>query len=528
MTRWAIVADLNRCVGCQTCTAACKHSNATAPGIQWRKVLDVEAGEYPDVQRAFVPVGCMHCADPPCLDVCPSTATGKRDDGIITIDYDLCIGCAYCAVACPYQARSRIDQPTAAYGERAMRHETRREDPNRIGVAQKCTFCVERIDEGLANGLTPGLDPEATPACVGSCIADALQFGDADDPNSNVSKLLAENRHFRMHEDLGTGPGFFYLWAKARNNDKPIEAAAMIAEPFGMAAVSPVHQQSWDWRAAANFILGGAGSGLLIAAATGALFGLAVLLPVLVALALVALGLFCVWLEIGRPWRFINVYFHARRSWMTREAIAAVPLFGFGLAAVFSGSVALAVAGALCGLVFVYCQARILQAARGIPAWRHPRIVPLMVVTGLAEGLGLFAIYVAIAGAESSLMQAVAVILLALIGLRHLAWRTYRDALGSKGAPVATFKALDNIWLNLSLKHQLLPAGFVAVGLVAGSLLLPIALVIASLLVVASGWAFKYALITRAAFNQGYAVERMPARGAGDSAPGIKPGWALS
>jgi len=527
MTRWAIVADLNRCVGCQTCTAACKHSNATAPGIQWRKVLDIEAGEYPDVRRAFVPVGCMHCAEPPCLDVCPSTATGKRDDGIVTIDYDLCIGCAYCAVACPYQARSRNDQVSSAYGKKAMRHEALREDPGRIGVAQKCTFCVERIDEGLANGLVPGLDPAATPACVGSCIADALHFGDVDDPTSNVSKLLDENRHFRMHEDLATGPGFFYLWDKVRDDDKPVEEAAMIAEPFGMDTVGPVHQKSWDWRAAANFILGGAGSGLFIAAGIAALAGVAVSLPVLMALALVALGLFCVWLEIGRPWRFINVYFHARRSWMTREAIAALPLFGLGLAAVFFASVPLVLAGAVCGLVFVYCQARILQAARGIPAWRHPRLVPLMVVTGLAEGLSLFAIFVALADIEGLVMHAVALVLLALVGLRHLAWRNYRVALGAQGAPTATFKALDSGFLKLSLRHQLLPAGFLAAGLVAGWLL-PVLLIAASLLVVASGWTFKYILITRAAFNQGYAVERMPARGAGDSAPGVKPGWALS
>jgi len=116
MTRYVMVADLDRCVGCQTCTAACRQTNATQPGVQWRKVLDLEFGEYPDVQRVFVPVGCQHCADPPCMHVCPSTATRQRDDGIVTINYDLCIGCAYCAVACPYQARSKVDKPNYAYG----------------------------------------------------------------------------------------------------------------------------------------------------------------------------------------------------------------------------------------------------------------------------------------------------------------------------------------------------------------------------------------------------------------------------
>jgi phenylacetyl-CoA:acceptor oxidoreductase subunit 1 len=211
MTRWVMVADLRRCVGCQTCTAACRHANATPPGVQWRRVLDIEQGEYPEVTRAFVPVGCQHCEDPPCMEVCPTTATKKRADGIVTIDYDICIGCAYCAVACPYQARHKTLRPAFAYGTE-MENEAKRRDDSRLGVATKCTFCVDRIDAGLAQGMTPGVDPEATPACVNSCIAQALSFGNLDDPQSNVSQLLAHNETFRMHEELGTGPGFYYLW----------------------------------------------------------------------------------------------------------------------------------------------------------------------------------------------------------------------------------------------------------------------------------------------------------------------------
>lgn len=212
MTRYVMVADLNRCVGCQTCTAACKHTNATPPGVQWRKVLDVEMGEYPNVDRLFMPVGCQHCSDPPCMEVCPSTATGQRKDGIVTIDYDICIGCSYCAVACPYQARYKVEEARFAYGETPTATEAIRFDEGRIGVAQKCTFCSDRVDAGLAQGLKPGIDPEASPACANACIANALTFGDLEDPESNVSKLLTENTWFRMHEELDTDPGFFYLW----------------------------------------------------------------------------------------------------------------------------------------------------------------------------------------------------------------------------------------------------------------------------------------------------------------------------
>src|SRR5208282_2581706 len=116
MTRWVMVADLRRCIGCQTCTAACKQANATPPGVQWRRVFDMEVGEYPDVRRVFVPTGCQHCADPPCEWVCPTTATRRRADGIVQIVYDLCIGCSACAVACSYEARYKVEKREFAFG----------------------------------------------------------------------------------------------------------------------------------------------------------------------------------------------------------------------------------------------------------------------------------------------------------------------------------------------------------------------------------------------------------------------------
>ncbi len=215
MTRYAMIADLRRCVGCQTCTAACKEANATPPGVQWRRVLDIEVGEYPAVRRVFIPTGCQHCDQPPCMEVCPTRATGKRADGIVTIDYELCIGCSYCALACPYDARFKVDTVEFAYGV-ALDSEQARIDEKRVGVATKCTFCADRLDAGLATGKVPGVDPEATPVCVNSCIAGALHFGDLDDPESPVSLLLASNEWFRMHEELGTGPNIYYLWDKGR------------------------------------------------------------------------------------------------------------------------------------------------------------------------------------------------------------------------------------------------------------------------------------------------------------------------
>jgi phenylacetyl-CoA:acceptor oxidoreductase subunit 1 len=211
MTRYVMLVDIGRCVGCQTCTAACKLANGTPPGVQWRRVLDIESGEFPDVRRTFVPVSCMHCGEPPCMAVCPTQATYQRDDGVVAIDYELCIGCAYCAVACPYQQRHRTRRPEFAYGDEPSPAEAATFDPRRLGVSTKCTFCSDRIDLARELALTPGIDPEVTPACVNSCIAGALHFGDRDDPASNVSKLLRETEHFRIHEELGTDPGLYYI-----------------------------------------------------------------------------------------------------------------------------------------------------------------------------------------------------------------------------------------------------------------------------------------------------------------------------
>lgn len=212
MTRYVMVADLRRCVGCQTCTAACKLANGTPPGVQWRRVLDMEVGEYPKVQRVFMPTGCQHCANPPCLDVCPSGATQQRSDGIVNIDYDFCIGCANCAVACPYGARYIVDEQNYAYGDAPTDDEVVNTNPEHFGVASKCNFCVDVIDEGIADGLTPGEDPEATPRCVNSCISGAMTFGDIDDPESTVSKLLGDTKHYRLKTNEGTCPGFYYIW----------------------------------------------------------------------------------------------------------------------------------------------------------------------------------------------------------------------------------------------------------------------------------------------------------------------------
>ena len=533
MTRWVMLADLERCVGCQTCTAACKHTNATSPAVQWRKVLDIEAGSYPTVSRTYVPVGCQHCEDPPCMHVCPVDGDAQARRTASSPSTTTSASAAPIATS-PVRTRrgSRSMPPTSPMATgRQMQHEAEREDPARLGVAQKCTFCSDRIDFGLENGLTPGVDPRATPACANACIADALHFGDIDDPSSKVSTLLKQHKHFRMHEEVGTEPGFYYLYEHAGSStgdddrEKPLTPTA--PPRIRTRGVEPWHQKHWDWKAAGNFMTGGVGPGLFAGAAiAAATVGPSPWLGLL-AMALIGLGLVMVLMKIGRPLRAISVLRQPQRSWMSREAWVAGAFFPLALAAVWTGMVALWLAAAALALVFLYCQGMILREAKGIPAWRAQRIVPLIVATGLTEGAGVFLAACVLLPALAPLARGAAVATVVLAAVRTLAWIAYRRALALDGAPTKALAVLDGYRPWLLIGGLVVPTIGVIAGLLVDGLTAPM-FVLAGLAAAAAGLGFKFLLITRAGFNQGFALLHTPVRGTGRAGPAVKPGWTLS
>ncbi len=262
-------------------------------------------------------------------------------------------------------------------------------------------------------------------------------------------------------------------------------------------------QTNWDWRAAGNFIFGGAG-GALLAVIALANQGQPPALPIAAtALVLVGLGLFLVWLEIGRPWRAMHVFFHPQTSWMTREACVATVLFPLTATAVWFENPLLFIAAGILGALFLYCQGRILKGARGIPAWREAAIVPLIISTGLAEGIALLmALFALFGGPTSSLVYA----LMILLVLRSWAFFHYRGALERAQAPAATLVRIGNLRVPFLLLGNVAP---ILLSLVATLFWRPGLLEMAAFLVLAGGWHMKFVIVTSAAQVQGYGIGKL-------------------
>jgi phenylacetyl-CoA:acceptor oxidoreductase subunit 2 len=271
---------------------------------------------------------------------------------------------------------------------------------------------------------------------------------------------------------------------------------------------NPWQQTQWDWRAAGNIGCGGAGGGLIVCAVLSGTQGPDLTWLLLGGLALVGLGLTCVWAEIGRPLRALHVFFNPRTSWMSREAFVATLLMPVTLAAAVWLPV-LAWPAAALALAFVYCQSRMLNAARGIPAWREPLAVPLLLLTGLAEGAGLLLLsHPAQAAGRPLLLAAVAALVLARAGV----WWAYRGRLAAKAASWAAAE-LDGAGRWLQWGGSLLALLALSAAAAAGGAPAAVLLAVAGLLVTGTGAWLKFTLIMRAGFNQGFALAHLPVRG---------------
>lgn len=172
-----MLIDAERCTGCAACRLACQMQWQLPPERFYNRLEFRETGVYPNARQEIIPVQCMHCDNAPCITVCPTSATYKRDDGIVVIDHDKCIGCKYCIAACPYDVRQ----------------------VNAKGVPEKCRFCAEYVSKGEA------------PPCVNTCMNDVRLFGDLDDAESVISRKMAQVVTFQLAPEQGTKPRVFYV-----------------------------------------------------------------------------------------------------------------------------------------------------------------------------------------------------------------------------------------------------------------------------------------------------------------------------
>ncbi len=232
MSQLALVIDLNVCVGCQACVTSCKQWNtsgsagplvdlnpygAEPSGTFFNRVQTYEVGEFPSTETIHFPKSCLHCEDPPCVPVCPTGASYKREeDGIVLVDYDKCIGCKYCSWACPYGARE-LDESRQ--------------------VMTKCTLCVDRIyDHSIP------VD-QRKPSCVLACPSNARLFGDIHDPDSEVSEAIRERRGYQLMPEWATQPANHYLPRQRIKNTTHPEDLLRSNNPLKVDEVNEIYTQ---------------------------------------------------------------------------------------------------------------------------------------------------------------------------------------------------------------------------------------------------------------------------------------------
>jgi Fe-S-cluster-containing dehydrogenase component len=194
-----MVIDLKRCIGCDACTMACRQAMATPRGVLYARILKVEVGTYPQARLTFLPLLCMHCAEAPCEKVCPTGATTKTPEGVVIVDPEKCIGCRSCVIACPYGARDSFKVKQTYFEAGRTAFEVAHEEDHPVNKIGKCDLCVDRIQVG------------GVPFCAEVCPAEARIFGDLNDPESRVSRMIQQGAGLQLNPRWETDPSVYYV-----------------------------------------------------------------------------------------------------------------------------------------------------------------------------------------------------------------------------------------------------------------------------------------------------------------------------
>lgn len=552
MTNYGFLIDQRKCIGCHACSTACKSENEVPLGVYRTWVKYVETGTFPNTRRHFQVTRCNHCANPPCVRICPVTAMYQRTDGIVEFDPKVCIGCKACMQACPYDA-IYIDPDT---------HN-----------AAKCHFCAHRVDQGLK------------PACEIVCPEQAIISGDLDDPNSLISQLIAREPVSVRKPEQGTAPKLFYIdadqttltptasttsstfmWAdvvseqlvghhhgngngrvKAAREVIPLTAASgakirppreqglgvgqsalmmggRVAGHMVQTAYNAQHKIPWHWPVPAYLVTKGIGSGVFLAIAAAVGLGLASLAAPLLATALFVSLLFIgittglLVFDLDKPHMFLTILTRPQwRSWLTRGAFILIGFTGVaGLwflaeaGAAFNLWPEAAIAGLrpffawlgipLAVMAAIYT-AFLFAQAEGRDLWQSPLLPAHLLVQALMVGAGTLLLM-----APLMAMPAEFLTLLGWLFAGGLALDLFMLLLGEFGIPhaseVAARAAHDishgryrrHFWQGAIGAGHVAPLALIALALLAPALAAPL-LAVAGLAAIAGLYAFEYAFV---------------------------------
>lgn len=407
---FGFVIDNRKCIGCHACTVACKSEHQVPIGVNRTWVKYIEKGEFPDTRRLFSVMRCNHCADAPCVEICPVTALYTRSDGIVDFDNRRCIGCKACTQACPYDALFM-------------------EPENH--TASKCNYCTHRVDIGLE------------PACVVVCPEHAIISGDMDNPNTEISKLLARETVSVRKEEKGTHPKLFYIdgdkvslnptaantetdymWSSqasgvghfAKYAEERIAASHLQEEvkKQNLVQIEPRVKKArrvydapnkgtlWGWEVSAYILTKAISAGAFILPILGGFFSEVPLnikqIGAVISFIFLAITGVLLIMDLGRPDRFLNVLFRPQfKSWLSRGAYIITAYGGaltLWLIASFSGYLYVLnfvePVGIVLALLTAVYTAFLFAQAKGRDFWQSPMLGLHMIIHALMAGFGVF------------------------------------------------------------------------------------------------------------------------------------------
>jgi Fe-S-cluster-containing dehydrogenase component len=376
--QYGFLMDHRRCIGCHACTVACKAENGVPVGSFRTWVKYTEAGVFPAVKRHFSILRCNHCTKAPCVTICPVNALEKRTDGIVDIDRDACIGCRACMQGCPYDAIYLNED---------------------LGAVEKCHYCAHRVERNLE------------PACVIVCPEQAIVAGDLHDPNSKISRMLAEHGTLVRRPEQGTGPNVHYLathpvalepgrastpptylWSE-RPATKPEPWPEQLAlEPNVRTVLDVGHKVQWGWPVALYLVTKGVAAGAALFAPFAPNLGLAGFardyLPEILALGFTGITTFLLVEDLHRPWKFLTLLTRPNtRSWLVKGAwilMAFAGLLAAALATRWLGHAALADGlrwvNAALALGAAGYTAFLFRQCEGRDLWQDRQLLPHLIV----------------------------------------------------------------------------------------------------------------------------------------------------